>query len=160
LLEIVNSTQAQGAGEYTLDLLSNILTLEYTPNLFSKGAHIINISVCDDGLPILCDSVTVKLTVEQEPIFPYQAISPNGDGFNDFWVIQGIEHYPDNTIHIFDRWNNIVFTTQGYNNTTTVWSGQSNYGLTKADLNDGTYYYKIKLGEDGTIFSGMVILKR
>lgn len=160
LLEIVNSVQTQGAGEFTVGLAGNLLTLDYTPNLFSKGAHIINISVCDDGLPILCDSVTVKLTVEQEPIFPYQAISPNGDGFNDFWVIQGIEYYPNNTIHIFDRWNNIVFTTQGYNNTTTVWSGQSNHGLTKADLNDGTYYYKIKLGEDGTIFSGMVIVKR
>ena len=93
-------------------------------------------------------------------MFPYEAISPNGDGLNDFWVIDGIEHFPNNSVHIFDRWNNLVYTLSGYNNFDLVWKGESNRGLSKSDLDNGTYYYKLTLSPDGEVFSGMVVLKR
>ena len=149
-----------GNGSYDINLAANTLAFTYTPDLLSKGEHIISISVCDDGLPVLCDAVTVVLSVSQEEVFPYQAISPNNDGLNDFWVIRGIEHYPANKIHIFDRWNNLVFSLKGYDNKTVVWRGESNHGLLKSDLTDGTYYYKVELSPAGTVLSGMVILKR
>lgn len=160
VLEISNIAHVQGTGIYEISLTGNILSFEYTPDHLSKGEHIITISVCDDGLPLLCDTVTTVLTVGQEDVFPYQAISPNGDGFNDFWVIRGIEHYPDNTVHIFDRWNNLVFSLEGYKNNDVAWQGEANHGLTKANLDDGTYFYKLQLGPGGTVLSGMVIIKR
>ncbi|KPK82831.1 MAG: hypothetical protein AMS27_13875, partial [Bacteroides sp. SM23_62_1] len=43
------------------------------------------------------------------------AISPNGDGKNDFWEIRGIEYYPDAIIEIFDRWGDLIFRSdRGY----------------------------------------------
>ena len=160
VLEISNIAHIQGAGTYETSLANNLLSFEYTPDLLSKGEHIISITVCDNGLPVLCDTVTNVLTVGQEDVFPYQAISPNGDGLNDYWVIRGIEHYPNNVVHIFDRWNNMVFSLEGYNNNDVVWQGEANHGLTKNDLDDGTYYYKLQLGPEGSVLSGMVIIKR
>ena len=160
VLEIANITHVKGAGVTDIDLTNYSLSFNYTPDLLSIGEHIVSISVCDDGLPVLCDSIAIVLDVDQGEVFPYQAISPNDDGFNDFWVIRGIEHYPDNTVHIFDRWNNLVFSLEGYNNNDVVWKGEANHGLTKNDLDDGTYYYKLQLGSEGTVLSGMVIIKR
>ena len=128
--------------------------------MLTKGAHQIDLTICDDGLPNLCTSISINLDVTEEGIFPYQAISPNGDELNDFWIIRGIEYFPDNTVAIFDRWNNMVFRTEGYNNLNVVWRGESNRGLTKSELNDGTYYYKITLGPGANTLSGMVVLKR
>ena len=93
-------------------------------------------------------------------MFPYEALSPNSDGFNDFWLIQGIERFPSNQVRIFDRWNNMVFSMDGYNNLDKVWTGQSNKGISKKDLPDGTYFYKINPGESQPVLSGMIVLKR
>ena len=160
ILEISNINHIQGAGTDEISLANNILSFDYIPDLLSEGEHIINISVCDNGLPVLCDSITIILAVGQEEVFPYQAISPNGDGINDSWVIRGIEHYPDNSVNIFDRWNNLVFSLQGYDNDLVIWQGEANHGLSKANLDDGTYYYKLQLAPEGRVLSGMVIIKR
>ena len=63
--------------------------------------------------------------------------SPNGDHFNDFYDIHGIERYPDNTFIVFNRWGNEVFNIDNYNNTSHRWDGQNNHG---DPLPDGTYY--------------------
>ncbi|MNL65790.1 hypothetical protein D3C87_1901740 [compost metagenome] len=34
--------------------------------------------------------------------------TPNGDGFNDLWVIKNIDQMPDYTISIFDRYGNLL----------------------------------------------------
>jgi gliding motility-associated-like protein/uncharacterized repeat protein (TIGR01451 family) len=67
-------------------------------------------------------------------------ITPNGDGKNDTFKVDGIELYPDNTVAIFNRWGNEVFRSAGgYKNN---WSGEG--------LSEGTYYYIIKMiGKDG-----------
>lgn len=62
-------------------------------------------------------------------------ITPNGDGKNDVLKIEGIELYKENTLSIFNRWGNEVYRSAGgYNNS---WSGEG--------LNEGTYYYVLKL---------------
>ena len=62
-------------------------------------------------------------------------ITPNGDGKNDTFFVDGLEGYQENNLIIFNRWNNEVYNSHGYykNN----WSGQG--------LNDGTYYYLLKV---------------
>ncbi|RYZ99146.1 MAG: DUF11 domain-containing protein, partial [Sphingobacteriaceae bacterium] len=62
-------------------------------------------------------------------------ITPNGDGKNDTFVIDGLELYPENSINIFNRWGNEVFRSVGsYKNN---WDGHS--------LKEGTYYYILKI---------------
>lgn len=79
--------------------------------------------------------------------------TPNGDGKNDVFRIDGIELYPQNTLSIFNRWGNEVYrNTDGYKNN---WSGEG--------LNEGTYYYVLKLmsGNGSTqSYTGWVTLLR
>jgi gliding motility-associated-like protein len=75
----------------------------------------------------------------------YNAISPNGNGKNDTWVINLIEANHDNTVQIFNRWGSVVWNATGYDNTNVVWTGNSNAG---DPLPDGTYYYVVTTTSD------------
>ena len=104
------------------------------------------------------------LTPETSPtcLTVYTGISPNGDGLNETWEIKGIESYPNNKIKVFDRWGNIVFEKESYNNRMeNTWKGVSNNGLSKGqDLPNGTYYYEIHITGLSKPLSGFVILNR
>jgi len=81
------------------------------------------------------------LTVEKI-VDPVGGFSPNGDGVNEFFVIDRIENFPDAQVNIFNRWGTLIFESDpGY---TTPWDGTFN-GKT---LTVGTYYYIIDLKDD------------
>lgn len=67
------------------------------------------------------------------------AFSPNADGYNDVYEIHGIEAYPDNTFKVFNRWGNLVYEVNAYNNT---WYGESNFG---GMLPDGVYFVLLEI---------------
>ncbi len=88
----------------------------------------------------------------------HDVITPNGDGYNDAWVIEGIQGYPGCMVQVFDKWGDKVFEKQGYQND---WSGQGRNGL----LPDGTYYYLVKLNNvnvtgGADTFTGYIMIKR
>lgn len=89
-------------------------------------------------------SVTEDVEVKTE-INPYNGISRNGDGANEFFKIQCIENYPDNIVKIFNRAGTQVFEAEGYDNATTYFDGVSNKGISVMgdNLPDGTYFYII-----------------
>jgi gliding motility-associated-like protein len=62
-----------------------------------------------------------------------QGVTPNGDGVNDFFVINGIELYPNNVLRIYNRWGTLVFDANKYENN---WNGQTNEGII-LDQQDG-----------------------
>ncbi len=70
----------------------------------------------------------------------FSGFTPNGDGDNDVWIIEGIEAFPENTVHIFNRWGTEQWYAEGYNNTTAVWDGKTWDGV---DLPSGTYFYLV-----------------
>jgi gliding motility-associated-like protein len=80
--------------------------------------------------------------------------SPNNDGKNDAFVVHGIEAYPNNTITIFNRWGNVVYSKSGYNN---EWDGHSNIG---GVLPDATYFVVIEINKGEIILKGYVELRR
>jgi gliding motility-associated-like protein len=84
-------------------------------------------------------------------------LTPNQDGYNDGWVIGGIEAYPDHRVTILNRWGDVVFEASPYNND---WEGQCNTGLKLGGdkLPRGTYYYVVYLGEGEEIIKGFVEL--
>jgi gliding motility-associated-like protein len=76
-----------------------------------------------------------------------QAITPNGDGKNDTWIIEGIEQYPKAHISVYNRWGEAVFTaTNGYQND---WAG--NFKNNRDILPTGPYLYLIDYENDGKI---------
>jgi len=60
--------------------------------------------------------------------------TPNGDGLNDYFVINGLEKYDENEITILNRWGNRVYQQKDYQNN---WSADQ--------LNDGTYFYILRV---------------
>jgi len=91
------------------------------------------------------DTATVFVEVLCDELTIYNGFSPNGDGINDAFTIQGIDNFPNNTVCIFNRWGNQVFLKKGYTNNDPfngIWNGKT--------LPDGTYFYLIEIeGEDG-----------
>lgn len=78
-------------------------------------------------------------------------LTPNGDGKNDFFVVKGLEKYPNNKLTIFDRGGRMIFSTQNYQNN---WDGYFN----GKPLMEDTYYYMLDLGTDGSIKGFISIL--
>jgi gliding motility-associated-like protein len=95
-----------------------------------------------------CTSITVRT-----------GVSPNGDGINDTWIIDGIQDYPKNKVQVFDKWGDMVYEKENYNND---WGGRSIKGEL---VPDGTYYYLVKLNapnapEGNEVFKGALLIKR
>ena len=81
--------------------------------------------------------------------FP-QVFTPNEDGLNDALVIEGLELYPNNSIHIYNRWGEEVYTATPYNND---WNGTNESPVIKIqgnDLQEDTYFYILDLGNGET----------
>ncbi len=85
--------------------------------------------------------------VEPTCLVVYNEFSPNGDGVNDYFKIDCIAQYPNNSLQVYNRWGNIVFETSSYKND---WDGTPNGRaiVQKEDqLPVGTYYYILDLGD-------------
>ena len=90
----------------------------------------------------------------------YNEFSPNDDGVNDFFVIDCINQYTNNTLEIFNRWGNRVYKKKGYNNT---WDGVSTGRATVnagEKLPVGTYYYVLDLGDGSKPKKGWIYINR
>ena len=108
--------------------------------------------------PNQMDAATYETLVRETMQIP-SAFSPNGDGNNDGWVIQGIENYPNNKLEIWNRWGLKVYEKSNYQN---EWVGQTSVGFRVGRTNvlpEGTYYYKL-LVNDRVLFQGYIYLKR
>ncbi|MBL4746631.1 MAG: gliding motility-associated C-terminal domain-containing protein [Flavobacteriaceae bacterium] len=71
--------------------------------------------------------------------------SPNDDGINDTWTIDGIETYPKCKVQVYNRNGAKVYEKVGYKNT---WDGYSNTGSHKKMMS-GAYYYIIQFNKNG-----------
>jgi gliding motility-associated-like protein len=69
----------------------------------------------------------------------YHAFSPNADGLNDLFIIPGITRF-DNHVYFFNRWGQLVWDAEKYDNVKVVWDGKDKTGV---PLTPGTYYYVI-----------------
>lgn len=82
-----------------------------------------------------------NVEIDCDIIIP-NVFTPNNDGQNDFWVIDGIRSIP-NTVRVFNRWGNVVFEANNYQNN---WRGTG--------LPDGTYFYEVKVERRNEVFTG------
>jgi len=138
-------------------------TVTYTPFETFVGQDIITYRIYDDGDPVLDATAFIVINVVLPPFKIYNAISPNGDGQNDYWRIDAIESFANNHVRVFDRYNNLVFEMKNYRNNDpqkSFW-GESNRGLSSGiKLAEGTYYYVVDVGDGTKPVSGYIMLKR
>lgn len=100
------------------------------------------------------DTVQIELSAPCEIIF-YSGITPNSDGMNDTWFVEGLPTDGVFPCSIFNRWGDIVWTTEAYNNFDNAWDGTNSQGN---DLPSGVYYYSIQIGDQ--TFTGFIELTR
>ncbi len=132
------------------------LMLDYSGKLFS-GSDELTVEVCD--LSGKCVQQILKVEVIGDIII-YNGISPNGDGLNDAWIIQYIEviaETKDNKVSVFNRWGDVVFETQNYDNKDRVFKGVNKNGN---EVSSGTYFYKIAFSNGRKTQTGYLSLKR
>jgi|GEM_PF-1642630 gliding motility-associated-like protein len=92
-----------------------------------------------DGKGDACDTIELDTA---------EALTPNGDGINDTWVIYNLENHPHSTVRVFSANGIQVFYSANYQNN---WTG--NYQGSSEMLPVGSYMFQIDLGGDGTIDS-------
>jgi len=85
-----------------------------------------------------CEVTDVVTIIVGPPITVFNAFSPNGDGINDVWTLDGIEKFENCKVKVYDRWGQNMFKSVGY---TRPWDGTNN----GKKLPMGTYYYVIEL---------------
>ncbi len=135
-------------------------TITYTnsPNYTGKDINdTLTYTICDKGSPSKCASARLIITInpERQDFEIYNLVTPNGDGQNDYWYIQGIDQYVDNEINIFNRWGDKVSEFKSYNNETNRWNGTNKNG---EFLPDGIYFYVIKIKELGD-YTGWIYVR-
>lgn len=81
------------------------------------------------------------------------AFSPNGDGINDRWNLDGLKARPACQVEVFNRWGQTVYKSNGY---TIGWDGLRQ----GKPVSEGTYYYVIKTAPGEKPYTGWVVLLR
>ncbi|MFT6280291.1 MAG: gliding motility-associated-like protein [Salibacteraceae bacterium] len=124
-------------------------TMPYT-YLWSTGSSDLNaeglapstydITITDDHLCAQVFTFEITMNYDECLIIP-NTFTPNGDNYNDTWVLGNIDLYPDVSVKIFNKWGNEVFTSNGLYS---PWNG------TQYDnpLPSEVYYYIIRLGNN------------
>ncbi|NVK07721.1 MAG: PKD domain-containing protein [Tenacibaculum sp.] len=98
----------------------------------------------NNGIGDVCDSSDLSV---------YNGFSPNGDGVNDIFVVEGLHNYPNNKLEIYNRWGNRVYHSYNYQND---WNGISkNQGKR---LPAGVYFYMLTIEENSRNLKGWVYI--
>lgn len=84
------------------------------------------------------------------------AFSPNNDGVNDLFFIDGLSSSAENTVTIFTRWGDEIISIKNYDNVTSYWTGLDGLGN---ELIEGSYYYVVD-SPAGNSFAGTVYIGR
>ncbi|WP_187269301.1 T9SS type B sorting domain-containing protein [Algibacter pacificus] len=139
-----------GLGDYKFALsetgLNVINNYQTEPKFENVPAGFYTIYIKDD----ICGITELDISVIGYPKF----FTPNGDGYNDYWKIKGINYLiqPHSTIFIFNRYGKLLkqFFAQSQG-----WDGTFH----GAHLPSDDYWFRVQL-EDGRTFSGHFSLKR
>lgn len=102
---------------------------------------------------VSAQSVSMSVATTSTPISstmkPHNIITPNGDGQNDMWMIEGMVATVKHAVKVYDSTGRVVYESNDYQNN---WDG-TNEGKT---LITGAYYYTIMV--DGKMTKGFVTI--
>ena len=87
-------------------------------------------------------------------INPVNTFSPNSDNYNDTWVIDNMDLYPDLELKIYNRWGNLIHQQKSIYS---PWDGKTNGEILPSD----TYYWILNLNypEREVIKGNIIIVK-
>lgn len=115
-----------------------------------------------ENLAYICQPVLISgiVTLGSAQIIIPNGFSPDGDGVNDTWEIQGLNGSLAYRLSVFNRWETKVYETTQYNND---WEGTSNVSSfisSGNNLPEGTYFYLLEFNDGQPPLTGFVYIKR
>ncbi len=130
-----NNVQAQNNQPEKTDTRTSLL--DYIDRVNSKDKPAVNesdIQETPESIDINIDERDGVVTDETES-YAYNleipnVITPNGDGYNDYFVIKNLDKYSGNTLTVANRNGKVVFEVINYQNN---WDART--------IETGTYYY-------------------
>jgi gliding motility-associated-like protein len=97
-----------------------------------------------NGIGDVCDQGELEIP---------KGFSPNGDGVNDEFIIAGLHKYPNNSIQIYNRYGNMVYESNNYQN---YWDGVSS-GKTRK-LPAAPYFYVLSINGGSKVVKGWIYI--
>jgi gliding motility-associated-like protein len=121
-----------------------------TSNIFTNlPSGVYTISIMDDNYCLISKEIFLDESLSIPNFF-----TPNGDGYNDTWVITGLYHYPDAVVQIFDRFGKKLYSSTGADFS---WDGT----YAGKELPSETYWYVITLDSNKKqVLKGSITIKR
>ncbi|CAN5383756.1 hypothetical protein BH09BAC6_BH09BAC6_02480 [soil metagenome] len=142
---------------------TNYVVTAYNAN----GSTTTSVNIKVNAFGSFAESKTVSVTrpadtistTQHDRLVVHPGVSPNGDGINDTFTIEGLNSYPDNQVVIMNRSGNVVFEAKGYDNSSKVFDGHSS--KTGAMQQPGTYFYLLEYrsGDEYKRKTGYLVLK-
>ncbi len=117
--------------------VASTYTLDFTDTLGCISSKTITIDVDPNCTPKIYTGVTI-----------------NGDNNNNFFRIDNIENFANNTVTIYNRWGKEIFTTPKYNNNTNYWPTAEHLRT----LTPSTYFFVVNFGDGTPLQKGWVEL--
>jgi gliding motility-associated-like protein len=134
-----------------LDENDNVVSSQLNINAVPLGKYTLKIT---DKNGCVVDGQTIDFsTLQNTALIIPNSITPNGDGINDVWQINGAQNYNTADFSIYSRDGNRIYYSRGY--------AKPFDGIYKGKvLPIGVYYYVIDLKTDcGTISGSLTILR-
>ncbi len=160
---VSHGTYNNNTGIWTIPTLNanQVATLQLTVKVLFSGDYLNTATITSsDPVDVDVNNNTASASVEPQCLLVYNEFTPNDDGANDVFTIKCAEHFPNNSLEIFNRYGNLVYKTRYYQND---WKGISNVNGTfdGTVLPTGTYYYVFDTGDNsGTVKTGWVYIMR
>lgn len=155
LLSGINGTSYVWSGPQSFYDTNQNVTLQDLQINQSGWYHL---TVTDTNGCLGYDSTHISVAYNVDCLFIPDLITPDFDGHNETWIVNGLENFLNAEVEIYNRWGNLIYYSSPYNND---WDGKVNRGAT-IDGKDGkvpvgTYFYIIKLNEgDQPPFKGYI----
>lgn len=161
----VAAISGKNSQEVDLNVGDNLITTVVTaPDGVTTKTYLITVRrltvaglAANDSEIAVVEEHTTK-PAESDGIVVHPGFSPNGDGVNDYLLIDGLAAYPDNKLSIASRSGAPVYQTTGYNSTGNVFDGHAKNGRLQQA---GTYFYKLEYKADGETRqkTGFIVIK-
>jgi len=149
------SNQSQHALSYAWDFGDGSTDLSRDPQhrYALPGSYRVTLTIMNEIACVDSTSLAWLIVVPDKVLRIPNAFSPNGDGINDRWEIDGLRGIPGCQVEIFNRWGQPVYESIGYER---PWDGTWHGKQSPT----GTYYYVIRAKPKDKPYTGWVAILR
>jgi large repetitive protein len=118
-------------------------------NGLSAGTYTVTITDANG-----CTLMSTFILTEPQDLELPTGYTPNGDGYNDVFIVHGLDAYPANTFTVLNRWGNVVYDRLNFKND---WAGENSQGDM---LPSGTYFVILNINNGERVLQSYVDLRR